>query len=101
MPLLVDRRSTQRAPSHKQDVPHLNAQLGLAGRVLSVYTTEPGVQFYGGNFLNGVKGKDGKAYNYRSGMCLETQHYPNSVNEPKFPSTILKPRQIYKHTCVY
>lgn len=72
-----------------------------SGRVLSVYTTEPGVQFYGGNFLDGVKGKGGKAYKYRSGMCLETQHYPNSVNEPKFPSTILKPGQAYKHTCVY
>ena len=72
-----------------------------SGRVLSVYTTEPGVQFYGGNFLDGVKGKGGKAYKYRSGLCLETQHYPNSVNEPKFPSTILKPGKTYKHTCIY
>jgi aldose 1-epimerase len=72
-----------------------------SGRVLSVYTTEPGVQFYGGNFLDGVKGKGGKAYKYRSALCLETQHYPNSVNEPKFPSTILKPGKTYKHTCVY
>ncbi len=72
-----------------------------SGRVLSVFTTEPGIQFYGGNFLDGVKGKGGKAYNYRSGLCLETQHYPNSVNEPKFPSIILRPGKIYKHTCVY
>jgi aldose 1-epimerase len=72
-----------------------------SGRVLSVFTTEPGIQFYGGNFLDGVKGKGGKAYNYRSAFCLETQHYPNSVNEPKFPSTILKPGKVYKHTCVY
>lgn len=72
-----------------------------SGRVLSVYTTEPGVQFYGGNFLDGVKGKDGKAYAYRSGLCLETQHFPNSVNESKFPSMILKPGKTYKHTCVY
>jgi aldose 1-epimerase len=72
-----------------------------SGRVLSVYTTEPGLQFYGGNFLDGVKGKGGKAYNYRSALCLETQHYPNSINTPKFPSTVLKPGQIYKHTCVY
>ena len=72
-----------------------------SGRVLSVYTTEPGVQFYGGNFLDGVKGKGGKAYKYRSALCLETQHYPNSVNEPKFPSAILKPGKTYKHTCVY
>jgi aldose 1-epimerase len=72
-----------------------------SGRVLSVFTTEPGVQFYGGNFLDGVKGKGGKAYNYRTAFCLETQHYPNSVNTPTFPSTILHPGQTYKHTCVY
>lgn len=72
-----------------------------SGRVLSVFTTEPGLQFYGGNFLDGVKGKGGKAYNYRSALCLETQHFPNSVNEPKFSSIILKPGKTYKHTCVY
>jgi aldose 1-epimerase len=72
-----------------------------SGRVLSVFTTEPGVQFYGGNFLDGVKGKGGKPYKYRSALCLETQHFPNSVNEHKFPSTILKPGQTYKHTCIY
>jgi aldose 1-epimerase len=72
-----------------------------SGRVLRVFTTEPGIQFYGGNFLHGQKGKDGKAYPYRSGLCLETQHYPNSVNEPKFPSIVLKPGETYKHTCVY
>jgi aldose 1-epimerase len=72
-----------------------------SGRVLKVFTTEPGIQFYGGNFLEGVKGKGGKAYNFRSGLCLETQHYPNSVNEPKFPSVILKPGKTYRHTCVY
>jgi aldose 1-epimerase len=70
-------------------------------RVLSVFTTEPGIQFYGGNFLDGVKGKGGKAYNYRSGFCLETQHYPNSVNEPKFPTVVLQPGDKYTHTCVY
>jgi aldose 1-epimerase len=72
-----------------------------SGRVLSVFTTEPGVQFYGGNFLDGVKGKGGKAYKYRSGLCLETQHYPNTVNTPKFGSVILEPGKTYKHTCVY
>jgi aldose 1-epimerase len=72
-----------------------------SGRVLSVFTTEPGIQFYGGNFLDGVKGKGGKAYKYRSALCLETQHFPNSINTPKFPSTILKPGQTYKHTCIY
>ena len=72
-----------------------------SGRVLKVYTTEPGVQFYGGNFLNGVKGKGGKAYNYRSGLCLETQHYPDSIHHQNFPASTLKPGQTYKHTCIY
>lgn len=72
-----------------------------SGRVLSVFTTEPGLQFYGGNFLTGAKAKGGKSYAYRSGLCLETQHYPNSVNESSFPSMILRPAQTYKHTCVY
>jgi len=73
-----------------------------SGRVLSVYTTEPGIQFYCGNFLNGKAiGKGGKPYEYRSGLCLETQHYPDSVNQPKFPSTILRPGHTYKHTTVF
>ncbi|MEX0642955.1 MAG: aldose epimerase family protein [Pirellulales bacterium] len=72
-----------------------------SGRVLSVFTTEPGLQFYGGNFLNGAKGKGGQTYAYRSGLCLETQHYPNAVNEPKFAPINLKPGEKYTHTCVY
>ena len=72
-----------------------------SGRVLTVTTTEPGIQFYAGNFLNGVKGKDGKTYAHRSGLCLETQHYPNAVNEPKFAPIILRPGETYKSTCVY
>jgi aldose 1-epimerase len=72
-----------------------------SGRVLKVFTTEPGVQFYGGNFLESVKGKDGKTYAHRSGFCLETQHYPDSVNQPKFPDAVLKPGEIYRQTCVY
>ncbi len=72
-----------------------------SGRVLSVYTTEPGVQFYGGNFLDGVKGKGGKPYAHRSGFCLETQHYPDSVNQPNFPPAILQPGKPYTQTCVY
>jgi aldose 1-epimerase len=72
-----------------------------SGRVLTVYTTEPGVQFYGGNFLKGDTGKAGQKYDYRSGLCLETQHYPDSVNQPKFPSVVLRPGQKYEHTCVY
>jgi aldose 1-epimerase len=72
-----------------------------SGRVLSVYTTEPGIQFYGGNFLDGAKGKGGKSYAHRSGLCLETQHYPDSINQPKFPPVILRPGKTYKHTTVY
>ena len=63
-----------------------------SGRVLTVTTTEPGVQFYSGNSLPGIyKGHSGHAYPKRSGFCLETQHFPDSPNHPKFPSTLLKP----------
>lgn len=72
-----------------------------SGRVLTVSTTEPGIQFYSGNFLFGQTGKGNKEYKHRSGLCLETQHYPDSVNQPNFPNTILKPGEIYKHTCIY
>ncbi|NLS97353.1 MAG: galactose mutarotase [Planctomycetaceae bacterium] len=72
------------------------------GRVMEVYTTEPGVQFYCGNFLDGSNvGKGGKVYNFRNGMCLETQHFPNSPNQPDFPSTILRPGEEYRTTTVY
>ena len=72
------------------------------GRVMEVYTAEPGVQFYCGNFLDGSKvGKDGKVYNFRNGFCLETQHFPDSPNKPDFPSTILEPGDEYKTTTVY
>lgn len=72
-----------------------------SGRVLTVLTTEPGIQFYSGNFLFGQTGKGGKEYPLRSAVCLETQHFPDSVNQPDFPSTILKPGETYKHTCIY
>jgi len=66
------------------------------GRVLEVYTTEPAVQFYSGNFLDGtLTGKRGVNYQRRSGFCLETQHFPDSPNHPDFPSTILRPGQVY------
>lgn len=72
------------------------------GIVMEVSTTEPGVQFYSGNFLDGKAiGKTGKPYEKRSGFCLETQHFPNSPNEPKFPTTELKPGQTYKTTTEY
>ncbi|MCC7476156.1 MAG: galactose mutarotase [Pirellulales bacterium] len=72
-----------------------------SGRVLSVFTTEPGIQLYVGNFLTGAKGKGGKTYAYRSGFCLETQHYPDSINQSNFPSVVLRPGETYRHTCVY
>jgi aldose 1-epimerase len=68
------------------------------GRVLQVLTDQPGVQFYTGNFLDGsITGKNGKVYGHRFGLCLETQHFPDSANQPKFPSTELKAGQRY-HT---
>ena len=72
------------------------------GRVLEVHTTEPGVQFYSGNFLNGSNvGKGGRAYKHRCGFCLETQHFPDSPNKPEFPSVVLRPGQRYQTTTVY
>ncbi len=72
------------------------------GRLMEVWTTEPGVQFYCGNFLNGSHiGKSGKPYHRRNGFCLETQHYPDSVNQPNFPTTILRPGEKYKTTTIY
>jgi aldose 1-epimerase len=73
-----------------------------SGRVLEVLTTEPGLQFYTGNFLDGtVRGKGGKAYERRSAFCLETQHFPDSPNHPDFPSTVLKPGQKFESTTIY
>ena len=73
-----------------------------SGRVMEVLTTEPAVQFYTGNFLNGtIKGKGGVIYKKRSGLCLETEHYPDSPNQSKFPTTTLKPSETYKTTTVY
>jgi aldose 1-epimerase len=72
------------------------------GRTLEVLTTEPGIQFYTGNFLDGtIKGKGGKVYPKRAALCLETQHYPDSPNQPSFPSVVLRPGQEYKTTTVY
>jgi aldose 1-epimerase len=72
------------------------------GRMMKVYTTEPGMQFYAGNFLDGSNiGKGGKAYEFRNGFCLETQHFPDSPNKPDFPSTVLKPGEEYKTTTIY
>ena len=72
------------------------------GRYMEVWTTEPGLQFYGGNFFNGeTLGKSGKPYKYREAFALETQHFPDSPNQEGFPSTILHPGETYRHVCVY
>jgi aldose 1-epimerase len=73
-----------------------------SGRTLTVSTTEPGVQFYSGNFLDGTKhGKYGVTYEKHAGFCLETQHFPDSPNEPKFPTTLLKPGQTLRSVTVF
>jgi len=73
-----------------------------SGRAMEVWTTEPGIQFYSGNFLDGSNvGKGGKVYAYRTGLCLETQHFPDSPNKPQFPSTVLKPGEKFTSTTVY
>jgi len=73
-----------------------------SGRVMKVRTTEPGIQFYSGNFLDGsIKGKGGKPYTHRSALCLETQHFPDSPNHANFPSTELKPGTTYHSVTVY
>ena len=74
----------------------------LTGRVLEVITDQPGLQFYGGNFLNGSQtGHGGISYNFRTGFCLESGHYPDSPNHPDFPSTILNPGETYKTRTIY
>jgi aldose 1-epimerase len=74
-----------------------------SGRLMEVFTTEPGIQFYSGNFLDGSLGytKNGQKYIQHGALCLEAQHYPNSPNEPAFPSTIIKPGETYRQTTVY
>jgi len=72
------------------------------GRVMQVWTDQPGIQFYTGNFLDGtITGKGGKVYQKRSALCLETQHFPDSPNHPSFPSTELKPGQTYHTVTIY
>jgi aldose 1-epimerase len=73
-----------------------------SGITMEVWTDQPGLQFYGGNFLNGSEiGKGGKAYGNRTGFCMEAQHYPDSPNQPSFPTTVLKPGETYKQTTIY
>jgi aldose 1-epimerase len=74
----------------------------VSGRTMEIATTEPGIQFYSGNFLDGtLTGKGGRVYKHRSGFCLETQHYPDSPNHANFPSTVLRPGETYKTQTVF
>lgn len=74
----------------------------VSGRYMEVWTDQPALQFYGGNFFDGTtEGKYGKSLNYRESIALETQKYPDTPNQPHFPSTLLKPGEKYTHTCVY
>ncbi|MBK7106235.1 MAG: galactose mutarotase [Ignavibacteriae bacterium] len=73
-----------------------------SGRLMEILTDQPGLQFYSGNFLNGTSiGRNGEKYNFRTGLCLETQKYPDSPNKLNFPSVILNPGEIYKHITIY
>ena len=72
-----------------------------SGRVMELLTTEPGVQFYSGNFLDGLKGKGGAVYEKHYGLCLETQHFPDSINQPDFPSVVLRPGETYRQVTVH
>jgi aldose 1-epimerase len=73
-----------------------------SGRIMETWTTEPAVQFYGGNFLEGsIYGASGRAYRQGDGLCLETQHYPDAPNQPQFPSTLLRPGETYQTTTIY
>ena len=72
------------------------------GIKLQVYTDEPGIQVYSGNFLDGtVTGKGGVVYQQRTGICLETQHYPDSPNKPQWPSVVLRPGETYHSHCIF
>jgi aldose 1-epimerase len=89
-------------PARGKPIPAATVHEPRSGRVLEVLTTEPGVQFYSGNFLNGTEvGKGGAVYERRHGFCLETQHFPDSPNQPHFPSCILRPVAVYESTTVY
>jgi aldose 1-epimerase len=90
--------------SKEDDKPGLAAGVyePVSGRFMEIFTTEPGIQFYSGNFLDGsITGKSGRAYGLRSGLCLETQHFPDSPNKPGFPPVVLKPGEVYKTTTIH
>jgi aldose 1-epimerase len=94
---------------HNWVLNHRSGTMGMAavardpesGRVMEIFTTQPGVQFYSANWVDGEKGKGGKIYGKRWAFCLETQHFADAINKPHFPSTILTPESTYQHTCIH
>jgi aldose 1-epimerase len=72
-----------------------------SGRVMEIHTTQPGLQLYSANWMNGEKGKGGKKYGRRESFCLETQHFADAINKPHFPTTIINPGELYKHSCMH
>jgi aldose 1-epimerase len=80
----------------------LAARLAVPGLAMEVLTTEPGLQFYSGNFLDGSRrGRDGRPLGRHAGLCLETQHFPDSPNHPAFPSTMLRPGEVFRSRTLY
>ncbi|GGS09098.1 aldose 1-epimerase [Streptomyces aureoverticillatus] len=93
---VLDKGST-RSPEH-----FATLRDRTSGRTMRIATTEPGVQFYSGNFLDGtLTGPSGRTYRQSDGLCLETQHFPDSPNQPSFPSTVLRPGEVYRSTTVH
>jgi aldose 1-epimerase len=89
-------------PDDKRMILAADVREPTSGRRLRILTTEPGIQFYSGNFLDGtLVGTSGKVYRQTDGFALETQHYPDSPNQPNFPSTVLRPGQVYETTTIY
>ena len=82
-------------------IPIAHVEEPKSGRTMDVFTTQPGVQLYTGNFLDGSLTGIGGRYNENGAFCLETQHFPDSVNHPHFPSTLLRPGETYRQTTVY
>lgn len=92
----------RQAPAEDEMTVAARVREPVSGRTLEILTTEPGIQFYSGNFLDGtLTGKGGAIYRRRSGFCLETQHFPDSPNKPDFPSTILRPGEEYRTITVF
>jgi len=107
--LRIDQLKETRGYDHNYVLNKAKGPLDLAsrvyepasGRVMEVYTTEPGMQFYTANGMRGIRGKDGKVYKRHYGFCLETQHFPDSPNKPHFPSTVLRPGREYNTVTIF